>query len=226
MSKHLQRDMDQIRSHLLDLFGVVEQMIDNAVRSLCERRADLAAEVIKADDYVDSQEVAVEEECLKILALHQPVASNLRVVTTVIRINSDLERVADLACNIAERAQAITRFPNFPIPDELPDMANATKEMLRSALDAFITMNLELAEQVIKMDDGIDQQNRNVIHELRELMRENPDFVEPALHCFSGARHIERIADLAENVAEDVIYIVDGKIIRHSHYVITEKNGV
>ena len=217
MSKHLQRDMDEIRRRLLALFGVVEQMIDNAVRALCERKQDLVTEVLSSDDYVDEQEVLIEEECLKILALHQPVAGNLRVVAAVLKINADLERIADLACNIAERAQALCQFPYFPLPDELPRMATATTEMLRYALDAFVNMNAKLAEQVILMDNQVDQLNREVIDELRGTMQDTPALIEPALHSFSGARHIERIGDLAESIAEDVIYIVEGKIIRHKH---------
>lgn len=218
MSKHLQRDMDQIRGQLLDLFGAVEQMIENAVRALCERRPELASEVIASDDHVDQQEVQIEEECLKIMALHQPVASNLRVVATMVKINADLERIADLACNIAERAISLSEFQLFPIPDDLPEMASETTEMLRLALDAFVNMDVELAERVIPMDERIDAKNLMVIFELRDLMKENPDFVEPALHCFSGARHIERIGDLAENIAEDVLYIVNGTIVRHNHH--------
>lgn len=217
MSKHLQRDMDDIRRRLLGLFGCVEQMIDKAVRALCERRDELAVEVLETDDFVDQQEVLIEEECLKILALHQPVAGNLRVVATVVKINTDLERIADLACNIAERAQTLKQFPYFPIPDQLPVMATETTEMLRHALDAFVNMDTKLAEQVILMDDQVDQKNRDVIVELRQLMKDDPEYVEPALHCFSGARHIERIGDLAENIAEDVIYIIEGKIVRHTH---------
>lgn len=226
MSKHLHRDMDQIRVQLLDLFGAVEQMIENAVRALCERQIELANEVLRNDDYVDQQEVRIEEECLKVLALHQPVASNLRIVATMIKINSDLERIADLACNIAERAISLSRYSLFPIPDELPEMATETTEMLRHALDAFVNMDPALAESVIPMDDRIDAKNRIVIAELIDQMKESPDHVEPALHCFSGTRHIERIADLAENIAEDVIYIVQGNIVRHQHGTLSSNEAI
>lgn len=215
MSKHLQRDMDEIRRRLLALFGVAEKMIDNAVRALCEQKQELVDEVLASDDYVDEQEVLIEEECLKILALHQPVAGNLRIVAAVLKINADLERIADLACNIAERAQSLCQFPDFPMPDELPQMASATTEMLRLAIDAFVNMNSSLAEHVILMDNRIDQMNRDVIDLLRGIMQDSPALIEPALHSFSATRNIERIGDLAESIAGDVVYIVKGEIVRH-----------
>jgi phosphate transport system protein len=217
MSKHLERDLDQLRHELLSLFGLVEQMIAKAFQALRDRRVDLAAEVIESDEVVDSREVKIEEECLKLLALHQPVARDLRWLTMVIKINSDLERMADLACNIAERAEALHRAPNFPIPDRLQKMVQEANTMVRCALDAFVDTDVELARQVIKSDDSVDQLNREVIAELLQRMKADPDEVEAALHCFSAARHLERVADLAENLAEDVIYMVDGQIVRHGH---------
>jgi phosphate transport system protein len=217
MSQHLRRDLDDLRVELLSLFGVVEQMIDKSVRALCDRRTDLAEEVIKGDEQVDRTEVMIEEACLKILALHQPVASDLRWLTMVIKINSDLERMADLACNIAERALALHRFPLFPIPSDLQVMVREANGMVRSALDAFVESDATLAAEVIRRDDRVDALNRQVIGELLGLMKETPENVEPALHCFSAARHLERIGDLAENLAEDVIYLAKGEIVRHLH---------
>lgn len=215
MSKHLQRDLDQLRHELLSLFGIVEQMIANAFRALRDRRTDLARDVIATDEQVDSREVHIEEECLKLLALHQPVASDLRWLTMVIKINSDLERMADLACNIAERAEALNLYPMFPIPEDLQTMVRKASAMVRYALDAFVDTDVKLAKSVIKADDEVDELNRNVIAQLQDLMKESPENVEPALHCFSAARHLERVADLAENLAEDVIFMVDGQIVRH-----------
>jgi phosphate transport system protein len=217
MSKHLQRELEQLRHELLSLFGIVEQMIDRAVQALCDRRIDLAEEVVLTDTEVDHREVLIEEGCLKILALHQPVAGDLRWLTTVIKINSDLERMADLACNIAERAQALYRFPAFPIPDRLQVMVSEANRMVRQALDAFVDGDAELASHVIRTDDIIDRLNREVIEELQGRMKDSPEQVEPALHCFSAARHLERIADLAENLAEEVVYMVKGEIVRHLH---------
>ena len=218
MSKHLQRELDQLRHELLSLFGIVEQMIGKAFRALRDRRTDLAREVISSDEIVDQREVGSEEECLKLLALHQPVASDLRWLTMVIKINADLERMADLACNIAERAVALNLYPMFPIPDDLQAMVREASTMVRQALDAFVDTDVKLAETVIKSDDLVDLLNRNVIEELQERMKESPENVEPALHCFSAARHLERVADLAENLAEDVIFMVNGEIVRHRHH--------
>jgi phosphate transport system protein len=217
MSKHLQNDVDQLHSRLMSLFGVVEQMVDKAARALCEQRGELASEVLQTDNEVNQTEVAIEEECLKILALHQPVAADLRRVTTVLKINSDLERIADLGCNIAERAQCLHLHPYFPIPEQLPDMVRQATMMVRLALDAFVDSDTVLAKKVIQLDASVDEYNLAVIDELQNLMRQDSALVEPALHCFSASRHVERIADHAENIAEDVIYLVDGDIVRHRH---------
>ena len=217
MSKHLQNDVDQLHRSLMSLFGVVEQMIDKAVRALCEQRVELADEVIATDPRVDQTEVEIEEECLKILALHQPVAADLRRVTTVLKINSDLERIADLACNIAERAQCMHEHPYFPIPEQLPEMVRQATTMVRLALDSFVNSDAKLAREVIQLDAAVDDNNLAVIEELQTLMKQNSALVVPALHCFSASRHVERIADHAENIAEDVIYLVNGDIIRHRH---------
>ncbi len=217
MSKHLQRDVQQLHRRLMNLFAIVEKMIDNSARALCEKRVELATEVIETDKVVNATEVEIEEECLKILALHQPVATDLRRLTTVLKINVELERMADLACNIAERAESIHRHPYFPVPDELPEMVRQATKMIRMSLDSFVESDSMLAKQVIYFDDAVDQNNQIIIRELRELMKQDSELVEPALHCFSASRHIERVADLAENIAEDVIYLVEGDIVRHKH---------
>jgi phosphate transport system protein len=217
MSRYLKRDIAEIHDRLIAQFGTVEQMSDKATRALCERRVELVDEVIRGDDEVNHVEVRIEEECLKLLALHQPVASDLRRIATVLKVNSDLERIADLACNIAERAQCVHQYPGFPIPDALPEMAARSMTMVKQALDSFVQSDERLAREVITMDARVDELNLQVIREMRQLMQEDPALVEPALHCFSAARHIERIADHAENIAEDVIYLVDGAIVRHKH---------
>lgn len=214
-SRHLQRSLDRLQSDVLSLFGIVEQMINKSVKALYDRDVTLADEVIETDESVDQREVAIEDDCLKLLALHQPVASDLRWTTTVIKINSDLERMADLACNIAERAKALAHFPMFPIPDDLETMVSEATTMVSRALDSFVETNTSLALNVMRSDDRIDELNRRLICELREVMKSSPESVEPALHCFSAARHLERIADLAENISEDVVFLVDGEIIRH-----------
>lgn len=217
MTKHLQRDMESIHREILALSGIVEEAIDKARRALLERKLELAAEVVDDDEEIDRREVHIEEECLKILALHQPVAVDLRRIATVLKVNSDLERIADLAVNIAERAQALSEFPDFPMPRRLERMIDLATIMVRSALDAFVNMDAQAARRVCQLDDEVDRYNREVINELHELMESRPKLIRPALHCFSASRHAERIADHATNIAEDVIYLVEGEIARHRH---------
>ncbi|HUS40849.1 MAG: phosphate signaling complex protein PhoU [Pirellulales bacterium] len=215
MTKHLQRDLAQIHREVLSLSARVEDMIDMAARSLRERRHDLADEVSALDNEVDQQEVNIEEECLKILALHQPVAVDLRRVATVLKANNDLERMADLAVNIARRGRDVGDFPEFDIPPRLAPMVTEVKQMVHSALDAFVKLDTNAARKVIESDNEVDRLNMEIINELQDMMIENSHLVVPALHCFSAVRHLERIADLATNLAEDVIYLTQGEIIRH-----------
>lgn len=217
MSRHLQQDLEEAYHRLLALSGHVEEMIVASVRSLLERRRDLAQQVIDRDSEIDTIEVRIEEECLKMLALHQPVATDLRRLTTMMKINNDLERMADLACNVAERAYNLTDVPDFPIPMLIGEMVELTTAMVRDGLNAFVNLNVDLAYQVIGRDDAVDALNVRVIDQLSELMQKHPAWVPAALHCFSAARHLERIADHATNVAEDVVYMVGGVIVRHRH---------
>jgi phosphate transport system protein len=217
MSKHLQRDMENVHREILSLSAIVEEMIDKATLGLTTRRVELSNEVIETDDIVDQREVRLEEECLKIIALHQPVAVDLRRVATVLKVNNDLERIADLAVNIAERSKSIDEYPEFPVPDTLSHMVAMSTQMVRSALDAFVNLDPQAARRIMLMDDDVDRHNREIIAELQTLMQERPELVCPALHCFSASRHIERIADHATNIAEDVIYLVEGDIVRHKH---------
>lgn len=219
MSKLLERELSGLREQLVNQFTVVEQMIQLAVRSLVERRSDFADRVIESDSGVDATDIRIEEECLKLLALHQPVAFDMRWLIAVIKVNGEIERMADTACNIAERAKALAKFPLFEVPDELSEMVDSTIRMVRRALDSFINSDPVMAADVIRMDDVVDALNRVVIEHLHERMKEDSEMIEPAVHCFSASRHLERIADLAENLSEEVIYLVDGEIVRHQHGV-------
>jgi len=190
-------------------------MIDKATQALNERKYNLADEVVNSDGYVDEHEVHVEEECLKMLALHQPVAVDLRRIATVMKVNNDLERIADLAVSIAQRAQAMSAYPAFPIPDQLPRMVVISTQMVRGSMDALVNLDSAYARRIMAMDNQVDQLNRDIIAELQELMQSQPNLVPAALHCFSAVRHTERIADHATNIAEDVVYLVEGEIVRH-----------
>lgn len=217
MSRHLENDLEDAYHRLLALSGQVEEMIHKAVKALMDRQVALATEVIALDEDVDKTEVSIEEECLKMLALHQPVAADLRRLTTMMKINNDLERIADLACNVAERASSLIDHPEFPIPDMLSDMAAESIGMVRSGLNAFVNLDIDLAYNVIKSDDSVDELNVKVLDELTVVMQRDSNWLDPAIHCFSASRSLEQIADHAVNVAEDVIYMVKGVIVRHRH---------
>jgi phosphate transport system protein len=215
MSKHLHRDLDILQRDILTLAAGVEESIYKAIRALQERDAELAQQVIMGDNLIDQQETHVEEECLKLLALHQPVAVDLRRIATVLKINTDLERMADIASDIAERAAALARMKEVPLPSNLQRMTDLTTSMVRQSLDAFVHLDTRLARRVIRLDDEVDRLNRENIDYLIGVMRQSPDNVEPGLSLFSATRHLERIADHATNIAEDVVYLVEGEIVRH-----------
>src|SRR3990172_5409015 len=197
--KHLERDLADLHRKVLALSTAVEEIIDRASRALCDRRLDLADQVLEGDDDIDRREVEIEEECLKMLALHQPVAVDLRRIAAVLKINTDLERIADLAVNIAERAKFLADKNDFPIPAKLERMVGLATLMVRNALDSFVNLDVRAARQVCILDDEVDRYNREIIEELYRLMREQPDLIAAGMHCFSASRHVERIADHATN---------------------------
>jgi phosphate transport system protein len=215
MPKHLERDLEDLHRDILELADAVQQAICKSIRALQERDADLAHQVMAGDDPIDRQENRIEEECLKMLTLHQPVAVDLRRITAVLKINTDLERMADLAVDIAERALRLTELPPIPIPEKLQRMTDLTTGMVRQSLEAFINLDTHEARLVCRSDDEVDRHNAQIIDELIRTMRSSPDLIESALSLFSATRHLERIADHATNIAEDVIYLVEGEIVRH-----------
>jgi phosphate transport system protein len=215
MSKHLQRDLEYLQRDLLALAASVEEAIHKAIRALQRREADPAEEVIAGDAQIDQEENHIEEECLKILALHQPVAVDLRRIAAALKINTDLERMADLAEDIADRALHLARLPVVPIPEKLQRMTDLATSMVRQSLDAFVNLDARQARRVCRLDDEVDRYNNEIIRELIDMMQESPTKVEAGLSLFSATRHLERIADHATNIAEDVVYLVEGTIIRH-----------
>jgi phosphate transport system protein len=215
MSKHLERDLESLEREILDQSSRVEEMIAHSCQALLERRVDYASQVAASEIEINVREVKIEEDCLKILALHQPVAVDLRRTATVLKINTELERIADLAVNIAERTISLAEYPQFEIPARLERMFIRASDMVHDALDAFVDQNVDAARDVCRRDDEVDEYNRQVIDDLLEVMRSRADLVEAALHFFSVCRHVERIGDCATNIAEDVIYLVEGEIARH-----------
>lgn len=215
MSIHLIRDLETLHGDLLTMGGTVEQMIEKAVHGLNEPSEALARELTAQDDDIDRWDVRIEEECLKILALHQPVAMDLRRIAAALRMSNELERVADLSVHIAERACGLIGRPAVPIPPGLFEMSRVAVTMLRRSLQAYAELNGDLAREVRADDDLVDEHNREVITKLESIMQRSPDLVEPALHLFSVSKHLERIADHATNICKDVLYLVGGQIVRH-----------
>src|SRR5262249_26054855 len=206
MAKHLQRDLDHLQRDLLALAGLVEEAIHKAIRALQERDVKLAREVIAGDDQIDREENHIDEGCLKMLALHQPVAGDLRRIASALMISTDLERMADLAEEIAERAIDLAAPPLFPVPDRLQRMTDLTTMMVRHALDSFVGQNVKQANGVLRLDDEVDRYNTELIGEVTQAMRRSPELISAGLSMFSVVRHLERIADHATNIAEDVVY--------------------
>lgn len=215
MSIHLTRDLETLHRHILAMCAEVDEVVHKAVDDLGKPDMELSRELLERDDDIDRWDVRIEEECLKILALHSPVANDLRRVTSVLKIARELERVADLGVNIAERAAGLMRAPPIAIPEKLNHMSQLALDMLRLSLDAFLQLDCRLARRVCDQDDIVDILNREIIEELLETMHNSPDLIEPATQLFSVSRHIERVADHATNIAEDVVYLVEGEIIRH-----------
>jgi phosphate transport system protein len=215
MSKHLERDLEDLQRDIVGLAASVEEAIHKAIRALQQRDLGLAHEVIQGDSHIDWVQNQVEEECLKILALHQPVAVDLRRITAALMINVDLERMGDLAEDIAERARSLARSPFLAIPDKLQRMTDLTTAMVRQSLDAFVNLDAQVARMVCRLDDEVDRYNSQIIEEVVRTMQSAPELVEPGLSLFSATRHLERIADHATNIAENVIYLIEGEIVRH-----------
>lgn len=215
MTKHFERELDHIKKTLLELSTLVEENVLKAIKAMSTRDEKLAREVIDDDTNVDMIEVKLEEEVLKILALHQPVAVDLRFVIAALKINNDLERIADLAVNIAERSIVLGKQREIKAPFDFTTMAEKSRAMLTKAIASLIDMDPIKAHEVWLADDEVDAMNAEVYREAYVRIRENPDDVEIIINHISISRHLERIADYATNIAEDVIYLVDGKIVRH-----------
>ncbi len=215
MAVHLQKEIDSLKKKILRLSAMVEENVERAVRSVEKRDAQLAAKVVDMDRAVDIMEIEVEEECLKVLALHQPVATDLRFIVAVLKINNDLERIGDLTVNIAERSLALAERPDFVFSSNFPTMMEKARAMLKSCLDALVNLDAKLALSVCAADDEVDALYREMFDKVKAGIRQAPDSVDDFLQMLTISRHLERIADHATNVAEDIIYMVEGSIIRH-----------
>lgn len=216
MSVFMQREIERLKKEVLKLGALAEESLQLAAKAVTERDEESAALAMERDWAIDRAEVEVEEECLKILALHQPVAADLRFIVAVLKINNDLERVGDMAVNIARSANVLACHPAMDLRFDIAEMADRARTMLRHALDAVVNLDAETMRQVREADDQVDILDETVAEKVAESIKRNPDKAEPLLHFLAISRHFERVADLASNIAEDVIYMVEGQIVRHT----------
>ena len=217
MSLHLQRDLEKLKKEILKLGTMVESAINNAILALNNREVSYVDEVLRLEDHINEMEVKIEEDCLKILALHQPVAGDLRFIVVSLKVNNDLERMGDFAKNIAKRARELMQEePISTLPEFVNELPNLVRTMVRNSLDALVKLDVGLAREVIAMDDKVDEINRAMYQEVTRVAKENPSKTEIAISLLSTSRYMERIGDLSTNIAEDVIFMVEGRVIRHN----------
>jgi len=215
MTQHIHRQIDALKQKILHVGTLVEEAIANAISALINRDAALAQKVMANDDVIDRMEVEVEEECLKVLALYQPVGADLRFVVAVLKINNDLERMGDLARNIAKRVTYVAGAEPMDLPVDFRGMARQAQNMVKESLDALVNADANLARQVRTEDDEVDLSRQRIRQQLLAAIRRTPDRTEYLLKLNSVSKHLERLADMATNIAEDVIYMVEGEIVRH-----------
>jgi len=216
MQRYFHEELGQIKEKVLRLGSLVEAMVENAVASLVDRDVRLAEETIAADRKVDHLEIEIDEACIRMLALYQPAASDLRFITTAMKISTDLERAADQAVNISQRAMELAEESQLKPYIDIPLMSQLSQKMLRESLDAFVRRDAGLARAVIEEDNKVDALKTQVFRELLTFMMEDPRTIRRALHLILVSRHLERVADHATNIAEMVVFLVEGKNIRHA----------
>ena len=213
--RYFEREIEKIEKMIVSLGAMVEESVQKSLKSLTTRDSVLGLNVIESDTKIDDMEVFIEEECLKILALYQPVANDLRLIVAILKINNDLERIGDLAVNIAERAVFLATQERIDIPEDLTQMARKTLVMLKGSLDALVNRDSILAREICAADDDVDEINRKMYAQFGENIRTQPDKLDCFTQLLSASRYLERVADHATNISEDVIYLVEGEIIRH-----------
>jgi phosphate transport system protein len=218
MPKIFIRELDNIKKMTLSLGAMVEERVRLAVAAVENKDAEAAQRVIKTDHEIDEMEIEVEETCLKVLALHQPVAVDLRFLIAVIKINNDLERIGDQAVNIAQRVAVLAKRHAVNFNFDYAQMAEKAQAMLRMSLDALVNLDEDLALKVVTMDDEVDTIQRDAYDRIKSAMKENSDKIGYMINLLLISRHLERLADHATNIAEEVIYLIEGEIIRHGNY--------
>lgn len=222
MQKHLQKDIDSLKDKIIIMGSEIEDRVYKASIALINRDGRLVDEVIQSDRQIDKMEVDIEEHCLKILALYQPVAIDLRFIIAVLKINNEMERVGDIAVNIAERAAFLIKYKDFDFPYDVTAMATKVESMLTRSIDSLVNMDVHLARKIRAEDEEVDECNREMYARVKDALIKSPEDINCMLHAVSAVRHLERIADHACNIAEDVIYLVDAEIVRHTPEVFEE----
>jgi phosphate transport system protein len=212
---HFHDELDTLKTKLLEMGGLAEERVRLAVEALTERDASLVDQVLEGDEPINRLHIDIDSRGFTLLALHQPVAADLRMIVAAIKINTDLERIGDLAVNIAEAARRYLKHPPVKPLIDIPQMATIAQMMLRDALDAFVRRDMALAQDVLDRDDGLDALKTQVFRELLTYMLQDQKTIEPGLDLILVSRHLERIGDHATNVAEDVIFMVSAKDVRH-----------
>lgn len=216
MHRHFDDELKGLKEKILRMGGLAEEQVQGAMRALLERDSDLARKIIENDHRVNAMDVEVDEDCLRLLALQQPTARDLRFITTAMKISTELERISDLAENVCERAIELNEEPQLKPYIDIPRMANWALRMVKEALDAFVSADADQARKVCRDDDFVDDLTHQLFRELLSFMLENPQTITRAIRITFIAKYLERIADHATNVAELVVYMVEGKIIRHT----------
>jgi len=212
---HFQKELAELKENLLKMAAIVEEALRNSVQSLVKRDSDLARKTFEVEDRINKMEIAIDEMCLKLLALRQPMAADLRFITSAMKITTDLERMGDQAVNIAERALSLNEAPQLKPYIDIPHMTEIVQSMVKDVLDAFVNRDSKLARSVCARDDLVDGLNDQVVRELLTYMMSDPKTITRAVHLMIVARCLERIADHATNIAEDVIFMVDALVIKH-----------
>ena len=215
MTKHFCSAIESRKKRILARGTGVEESLLRSIKALETRDEKLAKSIIENDEQIDRMEVELEEDCLKILALYQPVAIDLRFIVAVLKINSDLERIADLAVNIAERTEYLAARERVEVHFNYRDMARKAEKMVEKSLDSLVNLDPKLAREVCAADDEVDDMNRQMFIQVQEAILHDPGRMDLLLQYLLVARHLERVADHATNIAEDVIYMVEGEIVRH-----------
>ena len=225
MTLHFLREMDRLNVRLVKIGNQIETQVTNAFQAVTELDEAAARRVIEGDIEIDDNEIQMEEECLKLLALYQPVANDLRFIVAVLKINTDLERIGDHAKNMAEAAIKLSASPAVELPESLHTIYKQSRLMLRQALLAFVEADRELAEKVLKMDDEVDKLCSAELPRQVELIKNHPEDASQRLMLLSVCRQLERIGDHASNIAEDVVYLLSGDIIRHGENEAMKSRG-